>query len=144
MDKNAKKHIYDFEVFRALVEIEIERIRRYRHSKNFSIAFLYAPNIAKKFSESNIIENEIAFLIREDIRSADVVSSVEEDFIFLFYPDTTKTGAEKSINRIKSNFDFKIIEGIASFPEDGIKAEDLYTKLAKGMNKKLIPVIDID
>ena len=144
MDKKLKNHIYDFEVFRALVEIEIERIKRYRHSEAFSIAFLYAPNLAKKYKESDLSENEIAFLIRGNIRSADVVSSVEEDFIFLFYPDTTREGAKVSIDRIKSKFDFEIIDGIASFPEDGTKAEDLYAKLVKIMNEKLIPVIELD
>lgn len=138
-----KSNIYDFEVFKALVEIEIKRSKRYQEPRTFSIAFLYAPHLADKFKDKG--SDEIAFIIKDDIRSVDVIAPVEEDFVFLFFPDTGKKESHKAINRIKSRFgDTEIIEGIATFPEDGKTPYELFTKLVQIMNEKLIPVIELD
>ncbi|RMA96100.1 nucleotidyl cyclase domain-containing protein [Hydrogenothermus marinus] len=139
-----KLNIYDFDVFKALVEIEIRRNERYKEPKYFSIAFLYAPNLVKEVENNESLKDEIAFKIKDDIRSSDVITPVEEDFLFLFFPDTTQKEAKKVIDRIKKNFNFEIIEGIASFPEDGNTPYQLFTKLVNIMNEKLIPVIEFD
>jgi hypothetical protein len=138
-----KLNIYDFEVFKALVEIEIRRNERHHDPKIFSIAFLYAPNLVKEFKSKNV--EEFAFIIKNDIRSADVITPVEEDFVFLFFPDTDKKASQNVINRIKKRLNnIQIIEGIATFPEDGKTSYDLFTKLVQIMNEKLIPVIELD
>ena len=139
-----KLNIYDFEVFKALVEIEIKRNERYHNPNQFSIAFLYAPNLVREIKDKHYLKDEIAFLIKDDIRSSDVITPVEEDFIFLFFPETSKKEAMKSIERIKKKFKFEIIEGIATFPEDGGTSYKLFTKLVEIMNEKLIPVIELD
>jgi hypothetical protein len=53
MNKEKDLKFYDFEVFKALVEIEIERINRYKKSSQFSIAFLYFPAITNLLMEKN-------------------------------------------------------------------------------------------
>lgn len=136
--------IYDFEVFKALVEIEIERIKRYKKSEKFSIAFMYFPSIANILSQNK--PKDFAgpvFKLRENIRSVDVISPVDEDFVFLFFPETGKKETEKVINRVKNAVKLNIIEGIASYPEDGKNSRELFDKLVNVMNDKLLPVIKI-
>ena len=140
------RYAYSFEVFRALVEIEIRRIERYKKERNFSIAFLYAPNLVNKVKYYEDIDKEfdITFLIKTGIRSTDIVSEVEDDFVFLFLPETGKVEAKKVIERIKKSFpDLEIIEGIATYPDDGTTEYELFNKLVQIMNEKLIPVIEI-
>ncbi|WP_029521715.1 hypothetical protein [Persephonella sp. KM09-Lau-8] len=138
-------HIYDFDVFKALVELEIRRIVRYGKESKFSIAFLYAPDLATKFRKNRkeLKEIDIAFILRDNIRAVDVISPVEEDFVFLFFPETGKKEVEQIIERIKKVIDENIIHGIASYPEDGKDKEELFTHLVEIMNKKLIPVIEL-
>ncbi|WP_029519998.1 hypothetical protein [Persephonella sp. IF05-L8] len=138
-------HIYDFDVFKALVELEIRRIVRYHKNSKFSIAFMYAPDLAAKFQKNRkeLEEIDIAFILRDNIRAVDVISPVEEDFVFLFFPETGKKEAEQAIKRIKKVIDDNIIHGIASYPEDGKDKEELFTHLVEIMNKKLIPVIEL-
>lgn len=136
--------VYDFEVFKALVEIEVKRIERYKKSEKFSIAFMYFPsitNILVKNKPKDFIGP--VFKLRESIRSVDVISPVDEDFVFLFFPETGKKETEKIINRIRDLVKLNIIEGIASYPEDGKSSRELFDKLVKDMNDKLLPVINI-
>ncbi len=140
----SEEHIYDFEVFRALVEIEIRRIERYKKSDGFSIAFLYAPNLAKEIEENRPKGMEIVFKIKSQLRATDIITPVEEDFVFLFFPETGKKEAEKAISRVKSAFEgWEIIEGIATYPEDGKDKLHLFNRLVDIMNEKLIPVIEL-
>ncbi|WP_457641516.1 hypothetical protein [Persephonella sp.] len=144
MSKMSEDYIYDFEVFRALVELEIRRIERYKKSDKFSIAFLYAPNLAREIEEKKPESIDIVFKIRNHLRSTDIISPVEEDFVFLFFPETGKENVETAINRIKNVFkDKEIIKGIASYPEDGKDKYQLFNKLVDIMNQKLIPVIEL-
>ncbi len=143
MEKLEELKIYDFEVFKALVEIEVERIKRYGKSKHFSITFLYFPSIAKILAENKPKGINIVFKIRENLRSVDVVSPVDEDFVFLFFPETNKNQGEKAVQRIKKNIGLDIVEGIASYPEDGKSARELFDSLVKIMNDKLLPIIEI-
>ncbi|MEJ5173462.1 MAG: hypothetical protein WHT47_07080, partial [Hydrogenothermaceae bacterium] len=83
------------------------------------------------------------FKLRENIRSVDVISPVDEDFVFLFFPETGKKETEKVINRVKNAVKLNIIEGIASYPEDGKNSRELFDKLVNVMNDKLLPVIKI-
>ena len=142
-----EEHIYDFEVFKALIELEIRRIQRYGKNSSFSIAFLYAPELASKIKKNkkSLEEIDVAFIIKDNIRSVDVISPVEEDFVFLFFPETEKESAQKVINRLKKVLgETNIIEGIASYPEDGKDKQTLFMKLVEIMNDKLIPVINIE
>lgn len=143
MKKSEELRIYDFEVFKALVEIEVERIKRYKKSERFSVAFIYFPSIAQILAEKHIKDIQHVFKLKENIRSVDVISPVDDDFVFLFFPETGKKETEKAINRIKSNVDLNLIEGIASYPEDGKDARELFDALVRIMNDKLLPVIKI-
>lgn len=143
MNEQQELKIYDFEVFKAVVEIEVERIKRYKKTDKFSIAFVYFPSIVKYLSEKKPKDVGVVFKLRENIRSVDVISQVDDDFVFLFLPETGKKDAEKIVNRVKSIFDLNIIEGVASYPEDGKTARELFDKLVKVMNDKLLPVIKI-
>ena len=143
MQANQELKIYDFEVFKALVEIEIERIKRYGKSKHFSIAFLYFPSITKLLMENKPKEIDIFFKLRENIRSVDVLSPVDEDFVFLFFPETDKNQVEKVIERLKKSVKVEFVEGVASYPEDGKTARDLFDQMVKIMNDKLLPIIEI-
>jgi len=135
--------IYDFDVFKAVVEIEIERIKRYKDGKVFSIAFIYFPNLATKIKEIKAKEDYFIFLFKENVRTSDILAPVEEDFVFMFFPYTEKKDAEKAIQRVKNKLKLDVIEGIATFPEDGKTSKELFTKLVQIMNDKLIPVIKI-
>ncbi len=144
---HSEEHIYDFEVFKALVELEIRRIERYKKESTFSIAFLYAPELATRIKENkeSFKGVDVAFIIKDNIRSVDVISPVEEDFVFLFFPETEKKMAQKIIERLKKVLNEKnIIEGIASYPEDGKDKQSLFAKLVEIMNEKLVPVIELD
>lgn len=83
------------------------------------------------------------FRLRENIRSVDVISAVDDDFVFLFFPETSKKDTQKAIDRLKNNVKLNIIEGIASYPEDGKDPRELFDALVKIMNDKLLPVIKI-
>lgn len=143
MDNVEELKVYDFEVFKALVEIEIERIKRYGKSKHFSLSFLYFPSIAKILSENKPKEIDIIFKLKENLRSVDVVSPVDDDFVFLFFPETDKNQVEKAVQRIKKNIGLDVVEGIASYPEDGKSSRELFDCLVKIMNDKLLPIIEI-
>ena len=134
---------YDFEVFKALVEIEIARIKRYKKSSHFSVAFLYFPSITNLLVEKAPKEIDIAFRLRENLRSADVISPVDEDFVFLFLPETDKDQTTSLIKRLKKVTGIDLVEGVVSFPEDGKTARDLFDKMVQIMNDKLIPIIEI-
>lgn len=135
--------VYDFEIFKALVEIETERIKSYKKSDEFSIAFIYFPSIANIIADKGIKEVNHIFKLKENIGSVDVISPVDDDFVFLFFPETDKKSVEKIIKRIKSKVELNIIEGIASFPDDGKDSKALFDTLVKVMNDKLLPVIKI-
>jgi len=139
-----RKNVYDFEVFKALVEIEVRRNQRRKEKLPFFIAFLYAPNIVQKFKEKLLNCEGIAFCVSENIRASDLVSPVEDDFIFLFFPDTSGDKAPVIIERLRNTFQIDFVEGIASYPEDGQTEQDLFKKLVNIMNEKLIPVIDLE
>lgn len=143
MKTSQELRIYDFEVFKALVEIEVERIKRYKKSDKFSVAFIYFPSIAQILTEKHVKDVHHVFKLKENIRSVDVISQVDDDFVFLFFPETSKKDTEKIVSRIKSTVDLNLIEGIASYPEDGKDARELFDALVKIMNDKLLPVIKI-
>jgi len=138
MNKEKDLKFYDFEVFKALIEIEIERINRYKKSSQFSIAFLYFPAITNLLMEKKPKDIDIVFKLRENLRSVDVISPVDEDFVFLFLPETDKKQVGTLVERLK-NF----VEGVVSYPEDGKTARELFDKMVQIMNDKLIPIIEI-
>jgi hypothetical protein len=143
MNKEKELKFYDFEVFKALVEIEIERINRYKKSSQFSIAFLYFPTIINLLKEKNPKDIDIVFRLRENLRSVDVISPVDEDFVFLFLPETDKKQVNALIERLKKVTNVNFVEGLVSYPEDGKTARELFDKMVQIMNDKLIPIIEI-
>ena len=143
MNKEKELKFYDFEVFKALVEIEIERINRYKKSSQFSIAFLYFPTIINLLKETNPKDIDIVFRLRENLRSVDVISPVDEDFVFLFLPETDKKQVNALIERLKKVSNINFVEGLVSYPEDGKTARELFDKMVQIMNDKLIPIIEI-
>ncbi len=122
--------IYNLDVLKALVDIEISRIKRYNRKQPFSIAFIYAPNIK---------DTDIATILRTDLRSSDVIASIEKDFVFVFLPETGKDGAYKFLERIKKKFSEKTVEGVVTYPEDGETSFDLFQKLFNIMKEKMLP-----
>lgn len=137
-------NIYDFIVFRSLVEIEVRRARAHNKDTRFSIGFFYSPQIAEYIRSGNI--RYLGFLkkLKQILSEPDVISPVEDDFIFFFFPDITREEAEAKIRDIKNLFKGKeIIDGIASYPEDGKSEYELFDKLVQIMNEKLIPVIQL-
>jgi hypothetical protein len=143
MSKEKELKFYDFEVFKALVEIEIERINRYKKSSQFSIAFLYFPAIINILKEKKPRDIDIVFRLRENLRSVDVISPVDEDFVFLFLPETDKKQVGILIERLKKSTDINFVEGVVSYPEDGKTSRELFDKIVQIMNEKLIPIIEI-
>jgi hypothetical protein len=143
MNKEKDLKFYDFEVFKALIEIEIERINRYKKSSQFSIAFLYFPAITNLLMEKKPKDIDIVFKIRENLRSVDVISPVDEDFVFLFLPETDKKQVGTLVERLKKFTDINFVEGVVSYPEDGKTARELFDKMVQIMNDKLIPIIEI-
>ena len=143
MNKEKDLKFYDFEVFKALIEIEIERINRYKKSSQFSIAFLYFPAITNLLMEKKPKDIDIVFKLRENLRSVDVISPVDEDFVFLFLPETDKKQVGTLVERLKKFTDINFVEGVVSYPEDGKTTKELFNKMVQIMNEKLIPIIEI-
>jgi len=141
--KGKELKFYDFEVFKALTEIEIERINRYKKLSQFSIAFLYFPAIINLLKEKKPKDIDIIFRLKENLRSLDVISPVDEDFVFLFLPETDKKQINVLIERFKKSTDINFVEGVVSYPEDGKTAKELFNKMVQIMNEKLIPIIEI-
>ena len=137
-------NIYDFIVFRSLVEIELRRVRAYNKDTMFSIGFFYSPQIAEYLRSGNIRYMGFLRKLKQILKEPDVLSPVEEDFIFFFFPDITRKEAEEKINKIINLFKGKeIIYGLASYPEDGKTEYELFDRLVNIMNEKLIPVIQL-
>ncbi len=137
-------NLYDFIVFRALVEIELRRVRAYNRDTKFSIGFFYSPQIAEYIRSDSIRYMGFIKKMKNILSEPDVITPVEDDFIFFFFPDISRKEAEKKVENIKKLFRGKeIIDGIASYPEDGKTEQELFDKLVKIMNEKLIPVIDL-
>lgn len=137
-------NLYDFVVFRALVEIELKRVRAYNRNTKFSIGFFYSPQIAEYIRSDSI--RYLGFLkkVKSILSEPDVITPVEDDFIFFFFPDISREEAERKVNSIKKLFRGKeIIYGIASYPEDGKTEHELFNRLIQIMNEKLIPVIKL-
>jgi GGDEF domain-containing protein len=86
---------------------------------------------------------DIVFRLRENLRSADVISPVDEDFIFLFLPETDKKQISALIERLRKVTEINFVEGVVSYPEDGKTARELFDKMVQIMNDKLIPIIEI-
>jgi len=126
--------IYNLDVLKALVDIEISRIKRYKKQQPFSIAFIYTPNIK---------DTDIATILRTDLRSSDVIASIEKDFVFVFLPETGKEGAYKFLNRINKKFTVKTVEGVVTYPEDGETSFELFQKLFNVMKEKMLPTNDL-
>jgi len=143
MSKGKELKFYDFEVFKALTEIEIERINRCEKLSQFSIAFLYFPSIINLLKEKKPKDINIIFRLRENLRSVDVISPVDEDFVFLFLPEVDKKQINVLIERFKKSTDINFVEGVVSYPEDGKTAKELFNKMVQIMNEKLIPIIEI-
>jgi len=137
-------NLYDFIVFRALVEIELRRVRAYNRDTRFSIGFFYSPQIAEYIRSDSIRYMGFIKKMKNILSEPDVITPVEDDFIFFFFPDISRAEAEKKVESIKKLFRGKeIIDGMASYPEDGKTEHELFDKLVKIMNEKLIPVIDL-
>ena len=137
-------NVYEFVVFKSLVEIELRRVRAYNRDTKFSIGFFYSPEIAEYIRSGNM--RYLGFLrkLKQILKEPDVLTPVEEDFIFFFFPDITREEAEEKLKSIKELFRGKnIIDGIASYPEDGKTEQELFNKLVQIMNEKLIPVIQL-
>jgi hypothetical protein len=143
MSKEKELKFYDFEVFKALVEIEIERISRYKKLSQFSISFLYFPAITNLLKEKKPRDIDVVFRLRENLRSVDVISPIDEDFVFLFSPETDKKQVDALIERLRKATDINFVEGVVSYPEDGKTARELFNKMVQIMNGKLIPIIEI-
>jgi len=143
MSKGKELKFYDFEVFKALTEIEIERINRCEKLSQFSIAFLYFPSIINLLKEKKLKDIDIIFRLKENLRSLDVISPVDEDFVFLFLPETDKKQINVLIERSKKSTGINFVEGVVSYPEDGKTTKELFNKMVQIMNEKLIPIIEI-
>ena len=135
---------YDFVVFRSLVEIELKRVRANDRDTKFSIGFFYFPQIAEYIRSGNIRYLGFIRKLKEILSEADIITPVEDDFIFFFIPDISRKEAEEKVKKIRNLFKGKdIIYGIASYPEDGKTEYELFDKLVQIMNEKLIPVIQL-
>lgn len=137
-------NVYEFTVFKGLVEVELRRVRAFNRDTKFSIGFFYSPEIAEYIRSGNV--RYLGFLrkLKKILKEPDVITPVEDDFIFFFFPDITRKEAEEKLKSIKDLFKGKeIIDGIASYPEDGKTEQELFNKLVQIMNEKLIPVIQL-
>ena len=135
MDNQKKeKFIYDLDVLRALVDIEISRISRYGKEGAFSIAFIYSPTVSTLEND----ETALASMIKNNLRSSDVLSAVEKDFAFVFLPETDERGTKEFLRRMKEKLPSDTITGYVTYPEDGTNSFDIFQKLMKDMQTKLL------
>jgi uncharacterized protein YjaG (DUF416 family) len=127
--------IYSFDVFKALTEIEIERVNRRKEPSQFSIVFLY---FLKEEKDIDVISK-----LRENLRSIDIISSADSYLIFIFLPEIDKRQVYTLIERLRKIIDIDFIEGVVSYPEDGKTARELFNKMVNLMNDKLVPIVEI-
>jgi len=79
------KFIYDLDVLKALVDIEISRIGRYEKDEQFAIVFIYSPKIAEENQNGQV---DVASILKEKLRASDVVTGV------VTFPENGKTSFE--------------------------------------------------
>ncbi len=130
------KFIYDLDVLKALVDIEISRIGRYEKDEQFAIVFIYSPKISE---ESQNGQTDVASILKEKLRASDVLTSVEKDFSFIFLSETNRKGAEEFLKRIKSELPEGTVTGVVTFPENGKTSFELFQKLLEIMKENMLP-----
>ncbi len=130
------KFIYDLDVLKALVDIEISRIGRYEKDEQFAIVFIYSPKIVEESKNGQI---DVASILKEKLRASDVLTSVEKDFSFIFLSETNRKGAEEFLKRIKSELPEGTVTGVVTFPENGKTSFELFQKLLEIMKENMLP-----
>ncbi len=140
-----KLDFIEFPVFKVLVAYEVERIRRY--SRESCLACLRVSNLQEfylQFGERRErVAVEMAQIIKENIRKADVVSPMNDStFVFLLV-ETPDKYAHVALNRIQSRLQtlvednlslegepFRLDVAVKSLPVDkDFKVEDLIARL---------------
>jgi hypothetical protein len=133
------RFIYDLDVLKALVDIEISRIGRYEKNEQFAIVFIYSPKIAEDNKNGQI---DVASILKEKLRASDVLTSVEKDFSFIFLSETNRKGAEEFLKRIKSELPEETVTGVVTFPENGKTSFELFQKLLEIMKENMLPSLE--
>ncbi len=129
------KFVYDLDVLKALVDIEISRIGRYEKDEQFAIVFIYSP----KLEETQNGQLDVATILKDKLRASDVLTSVEKDFSFIFLSETNRKGAEEFLKRIKSALPEGTVTGVVTFPENGKTSFELFQKLLEIMKENMLP-----
>lgn len=108
--------LIDFNVFKAIIHYEIERMKRVRregcvaflHFENFQDMYLHGAHKEKIFTE--IVE-----LIRDTIRPSDVLSYLNESTLMFFFSDTTAESARIPVERLHQNLRKLIRDNFETF-----------------------------
>jgi two-component system cell cycle response regulator len=137
--------------FEHQLDKELQRAVRYNHP--LSILMLGTIDFQKVIDECGYREGdrvlkELSHVLRESLRIVDVVARFSENEFIILLPETKKAQAAVSAERILKNirnFDFfksnlqvkevSVSIGIAGFPEDSGKLEELVKNVASALTK---------
>ncbi|MEN2998300.1 MAG: diguanylate cyclase [Brevinematia bacterium] len=155
MFQDYKTHAYNYHMLKALVNYEIEKIRRY--GGYFSLLMIDLDNFKRYNDEyghqfGDEILNEFSQIVSSCIRRADVLFRYGGDEFVVFCPETRRIGARAVAEKIranveeyfaKKNMDIRTSIGIAVFPFDGESFDEiiatadrmLYYSKRKGKNR---------
>jgi len=141
--------VFSKKYFEHQLDKELQRAVRYNHP--LSILLLGTIDFQKVIDEcgnreGDRILKELSHILRETLRIVDVVARFSENEFVILLPETKKAQAALSAKRILKNirsYDFfkndlqvkelSVSIGIAGFPEDSGKLEELIKKLTSAL-----------
>lgn len=94
--------VVDYETFKAFLRHEIERVRRTERPSSLAyFEFSNSEDLYLKIGERRTrVFEEIARVIRENIRGSDILSYLNERTLLFLYPETPVEGTQIALNRI--------------------------------------------
>lgn len=138
--------------FRALLENEINRARRY--SLTLALVMLRpieaeGQRIENKASFNNKYDQPIVVMLKEMTRSVDRIGQTGEyeHAWILMLPHTDLDGAHvvttRMLQRLQTELELKVLAGIVTFPKDGIDSDELLEEAYAALDFAYMNDIDI-
>ncbi|MCM8764327.1 MAG: hypothetical protein NC830_03040 [Candidatus Omnitrophica bacterium] len=108
--------LVEYDNFKRMVEIEIERKKRYK--KDSSIGSFRITNFQEMYlrvgERKNEIGLEMARIIKEALRTTDVITVLNESTFLILFLETPVSGANIALSRIKNNIESLLINNIST------------------------------
>ncbi len=120
---------YNLRLFNQLLEVEIGRSQRRRHTFSLLVAEIdgFDKHSAGGAADADALVSKFAELIRSHARPGDIIGRLDAAQLALLMPETDPADAEAIANRARKSigWDFSISGGIAVFPRNAGDAHAL-------------------